>query len=673
MKIKYARAKCFLSIGTTPIEIDFTKLSNIVSIRGHNYDRRTGSSNGAGKSTILEMIVYGLYGNVLKEMTHKEVLNGKIKKGLEVEVRFEVGGTEYRVVRRRKPDSLELWRDGVDVSLGGMPATQDEIEKIIGLTYKAFINIAFFGQHNMKSFLKCDAATKRQIVENLLSLEKYNRYCTTAKDKKKKIESDLSQLVKDYENATKHVTICQTRATQLRQQQEHWFMTRRTELNGLLARLAAKDEQIKTTDHGKALLEYQQAQEELPKVREKIEKHAELLAKVEEKHEQIKSKLSGERLLHHEISLKVSTIRNGIENDKIRIKKATEALKPLGNLKDGEKCPLCYGVIGKDNYHNVEEHHQQVIEKAERDIKWGQSAITQIQEELDKGQATIDKATTMAQQCVDKVAELRQSISKLESQKTRLEVVKEPSVGLNETLLAQQRDSIMEAVAAKEAEIAGGDPYQEMIEANDGEREQHQEVADGIRATIKEKEAKLPYYDYWIKGFGDKGIRSLIIDGMMPALNTRINYWLQFLIDNQIKLTFDNDFKEEIANNPPDGDAFVYNGLSGGEHMRIDLAISQAFAYLMMLSSGTCPSIVALDEVVTYQDRPGVYCIYQMICELARDRQVIVITHDQDLLQMIEGGSSCITVERRGGFSTATVSGVTSRPEADRPDHPSAA
>ncbi|MFX8508306.1 hypothetical protein ABTL86_19530, partial [Acinetobacter baumannii] len=115
------------------------------------------------KSTVLEMIVYGLYGNVLKEMSHKNVLNGKIKKGLEVEVRFQKDGAEYRVVRKRKPDALELWKDGVDVSLGGMPATQAEIERVIGLTYKAFTNIAFFGQHNMKSFLKCDAATKRQI------------------------------------------------------------------------------------------------------------------------------------------------------------------------------------------------------------------------------------------------------------------------------------------------------------------------------------------------------------------------------------------------------------------------------------------------------------------------------------------------------------------------------
>lgn len=194
-----------------------------------------------------------------------------------------------------------------------------------------------------------------------------------------------------------------------------------------------------------------------------------------------------------------------------------------------------------------------------------------------------------------------------------------------------------------------------MIVSNQKERDDYQLEADTIKSNIKIKEARLPYYDYWIKGFGDKGIRSLIIDGMMPALNTRINYWLQFLIDNQIKLTFDQNFNETINNNPPDGDPFVYNGLSGGEHVRIDLAISQAFAYLMMLSTGTCPSIVVLDEISTNIDRTGIHCMYQMICELAKDRQVVVITHDGDLLQMIESSSSTIVVERKEGFSTSTV------------------
>jgi DNA repair exonuclease SbcCD ATPase subunit len=260
-------------------------------------------------------------------------------------------------------------------------------------------------------------------------------------------------------------------------------------------------------------------------------------------------------------------------------------------------------------------------------------------------------------QCLTKQ---KQIVSKIESNKKeiiRLEAVKEPAIGMAETLLNEQKLAILSQIELKEIEIAAGDPYGEMHHELVNDKDESQKKAGDIRADITVKEAKIPYYSYWIKGFGDNGIRSFIIDGIIPALNTRINYWLQFLIDNQIKLTFNNDLDETIETNPPDGDPFVYNGLSGGEHVRIDLAISQAFAHMLMLSAKTCPSLVCLDETSTNLDRNGIYAVYNMIVELSRDRQVIVITHDQELLNMLEGADT-ITVEKKNGFSTATITSL---------------
>jgi ABC-type multidrug transport system ATPase subunit len=46
---------------------------------------------------------------------------------------------------------------------------------------------------------------------------------------------------------------------------------------------------------------------------------------------------------------------------------------------------------------------------------------------------------------------------------------------------------------------------------------------------------------------------------------------------------------------------------------------------------------VFLDEVTTNIDPVGVEGIYNMICELAKDKQVIVTTHDHDLLELLNG------------------------------------
>ncbi|MFX8316391.1 hypothetical protein ABTL66_19320, partial [Acinetobacter baumannii] len=87
------------------------------------------------------------------------------------------------------------------------------------------------------------------------------------------------------------VSVADTRSLQLQQQQAHWMTTRNAELHGLKVKLAAKEEQIKNTDHGPALLEYQKAQEELPKVRDKIAAHTATKESIEVKYEEHKAKL----------------------------------------------------------------------------------------------------------------------------------------------------------------------------------------------------------------------------------------------------------------------------------------------------------------------------------------------------------------------------------------------
>ena len=91
--------------------------------------------------------------------------------------------------------------------------------------------------------------------------------------------------------------------------------------------------------------------------------------------------------------------------------------------------------------------------------------------------------------------------------------------------------------------------------------------------------------------------------------------------------------------------------MSGGERRRLNLAVSQAFAYVMMLNSGICPSLVFLDEVTTNIDQIGVVGVYNMILELAKDRQVLITTHDQNLLEMLDG-CELINLEKRKGFTT---------------------
>jgi exonuclease SbcC len=218
-------------------------------------------------------------------------------------------------------------------------------------------------------------------------------------------------------------------------------------------------------------------------------------------------------------------------------------------------------------------------------------------------------------------------------------------------VVKEQIDELKRRLDSKRDELVNHDPYADIIAQTKAEIDVLIVKADAVRAEITVNEELLPYYNYWVHGFGDDGIRAFIIDEILPALNARINYWLQFLIENKIKLVFDNKFDVTIERNPSDGDPFVYNATSGGERRRINLAISQAFSHVMMLSSGVVPSLCSLDEVALNVDLPGVHGIYAMINELAKDRQIFVTTHDPNLTDLL---NSCdvITVVKENGFTT---------------------
>lgn len=649
MQIKYARAKNFLSIGTEPVEIDFSSLGNIVNVVGRNLDRGDGASNGAGKSTLVEMVVYGLYGKLIKRLSHKEAINNKTKRGLEIEVRWD----DYRVVRTRKPDSLRFWKGGEEITLGGMPATQDQIEKAVGLSYQAFINVACFGQHNQYAFLSCDPATKRQIVENLLSLDKYNEFCKKAKDRRKVTEGEVALLVKEYELHHKVIESAARRIDQIDLQGAAWVAGREREVAALEAKLTAKRREMESTDAGQQAARYDAAQAELAQIGGQIATFQAGYDKLLTGSEDAARRLDEWRKKKHDLVLRGGTAYTAGDHAKLKAADLEAEITRLTSLKAGVTCPACLGPVDPKNCSGVVSHSRAVIEKLLAEAAVHDAQAAQIEAEAEAADAAIVKFQDGLKAAEDKKRLIQQKLRTLDARAAELRAVPPPAADAALIVFRGQVEALEGQVAEKRAELAAGSPFAEMAATARAERDDAQAKAAAVKDAIRSLEAKLPYIDYWVKAFGDQGIRKYVIDDCVPALNSRVNYWLQFLIDNQITLTFDNELEETIETNPPDGDPFVYNALSGGEHNRIDLAISQAFAYLMMLSSGTCPSIVVLDEVATNVDRPGVQCLFSMISELARDRQVFVITHDPDLQQLLQGADTLV-VERRNGFSLLT-------------------
>ena len=113
LNFKYAGAWNFLPFGPEGIELNFSNYGNIVLIHGENRDAKSiektdsinedlskVSSNGSGKSSLQEIIVWTLYGKTIKrpeKIKINQVIHNKIKKDCRTIVEFD----KYRVMRSR--------------------------------------------------------------------------------------------------------------------------------------------------------------------------------------------------------------------------------------------------------------------------------------------------------------------------------------------------------------------------------------------------------------------------------------------------------------------------------------------------------------------------------------------------------------------------------------------
>ena len=198
------------------------------------------------------------------------------------------------------------------------------------------------------------------------------------------------------------------------------------------------------------------------------------------------------------------------------------------------------------------------------------------------------------------------------------------------SLFGLAADTIME----KENAISGKSPFCEIIENALLKIKEIKIKKDESQIKLNTLVAKIPYLNFWLDAFGDKGVRKFVVDQILPLLNSSVENMLSILVDGNISLKFDNEFNEEIQKST-DETSIIYDLLSNGQKRRINLAVSQAFAHVRELNSGTTPNIIFLDEISINMDSQGNNAIYKLIKNISKNKQVFITTHDQELLQLL--------------------------------------
>jgi DNA repair exonuclease SbcCD ATPase subunit len=659
LKFKSASAYNFLPFGPEGIEISFEELGNIILVRGQNMDIDESSlkesSNGSGKSSIPEIIVYALFGKTIKspkKFSKNDVVNNLIKKNCKVEIIFD----KYKVSRGRSPDFLRLWEsedhdwtDKTEITQGKSVDTQLKIEEIIGLSYESFIKTSVFTDDISSYFLEADTPKKREIVENLLSLDVYRQRFDASKNLLRDSKNFLKQYTSEYEILDKNKTSIEQKIEQANQNEISWKNGKKKEISTLIVSIKDKKSKLENLNEEEDLSEYEKARERIDEINIDIENNNSVIKKLADDKLRLKESID---LIKKELESKKDSIRKldfEIKNKKSSIEKNNKEIKKLHEHEPGQTCGVCYGKIDPENYSKVLKKYNEDNDVLKKEIKDFSEDILSLNPK--KLEEDIKEKEKKVLEFSKKEQEINANLNSLRNEFVKLSAIKEPESNSVKKVLQAEIELLTKKAKELKEEFENTSPYSEIIANLIKDKEEAEEAVESKKEKIQEAEKEIPYYSFWVDAFGDKGIRKWVVDGIIPALNSKLMYWMQVLDNNRLKIEFNNELEESIFKIINDEQIdFFYHTMSAGQKRRLNLAVSLSFAHVMLLTTGTCPSIMFLDEVTTNIDPIGVNNIYHMICELAEDRQIFITTHDNDLLSMLSG-SDILNLIMENGIS----------------------
>lgn len=169
------RWKNFLSTGNIFTEIDLCSKDMTLII----------GQNGAGKSTILDAITFGLFGKPFRKVNKGQLVNSITKKNSVVEVEFSIGTVSYKIIRGIKPNVFEVYQNDKLLNQSAeMKDYQEILEKqILKVNLKSFCQVVILGSATFQPFMQLSGSQRREVIEDILDLKIFTTMNLLLKDK----------------------------------------------------------------------------------------------------------------------------------------------------------------------------------------------------------------------------------------------------------------------------------------------------------------------------------------------------------------------------------------------------------------------------------------------------------------------------------------------------------
>jgi exonuclease SbcC len=664
-------------------EIDFSLFNSALLVGSVDGDYN--KSNGAGKSVVMESILWCLY-NKSRATTMDDVITWGENR-CEVSLHFSHINKEYMVKRVRMRstststvDLFSLDEDGSWKSLSGSTSgeTNDRIVNLLKIDYKTFINSAYFRQNDISEFATSEASKKKEILKSIVDISKWDSFEKESKKKGKEIQVEIVKLQARYDALNSEVQALLLSEGELATAKES--LNEKVKEKDLLAEkveylsegyLKMKNN-IDTASWDKATAEISSLKSSGKDLKNRFDQVISSLTKRLEKSDELSVKISS-------IEKKIKTLSFDPDIEKKIEKMSAEWIECSGSVQQAK---IKLKELSETHIHEGKCHvcNQEVNEEISSRL-------------LSEHSASVDHYTRKkisSEKRVQYLIELKKELEKQSSDNLVIERGREEVLNLKSRL-----DIITEEIADGEKEKE--DLYYRMIEIkrkiseneevlnslkNDDFQALHDELkvskasleslSDdilkvGIRVgsltektvslaskkleltTLKKafdiKNEEMAVFDKMTKMFGKSGIQALLLEAVILDLEKTANKILTSISDQfTISLETQRSGSDGVStvetldlNVKKDGSLCGFSSLSGGEQFRIALSLRIALSEIATQHGGSSLEFLLLDEINSPLDKSGVETLFvNIIRQLETKYKILVITHDDSLKERFE-------------------------------------
>ncbi len=666
MRLLEVELQNFMSVRSTSVVLEN---QGLLLLQGRNNDAPEFESNGAGKSTIFEAIIYAIYEKSLRGLSPNELVNNEV--GRNMIVRLDVEGDDkqlYKIVRYRKhrehKNNSYVFQQGVNITPKSTKDVNKFIEDLFRIDYSTFTNSILFGSGMVKTFTAASDAEKKSILENMLQLDVWPKAQEVAKKRLKKQKELLQETDVKIQKIATSIEEAETTITFLKEKQKEELQDRAETLKRLKKELKElkKETTLEIKKAEKALeakeKELTMSSADETDEEEALEKYEKTLTLITKK----ETKLKKSEKSYNKGQARLESLKLEMKRGKTQIKKLL-AEKEKIQEGEGSSCPVCKQEITAESIEDSLKHIDTQIDEINKETSEIQTEAKQLLKTLKKLENSLEKdrekLSDKKRVVQEKIYEVKSSI-KVREKARKLLSREVDSLKDDLEKLSEGRELKRLKRRIKELEESE-DSYSEAITEKRDEIDEKRKRLEEIKEDTKEGRELLKHLEFAVDAFGNSGIKSYLLDSVTPYLNTKANYYLSKLSGNTAEIEFSTQTKlangevrdkfEVRVTNTVGGDSYKAN--STGEKRRFDLAISLALQDLIMSRSNSKLNLLMYDEIFDGLDAVGCENAIQLLHDIQKNfESIFVITHNDILKSYFD---NVLEITKENGQTTTKL------------------